>query len=137
MNSDAELRGLEQALVADHELVAAYLFGSFARGSARPDSDVDVAVLYTAQAAAAPRDYLQRLARLTQAAGRDVHLVELEGADSDLCRSIFERGRLLFDRSDGRLAALELRKLIDYADWEYGRRVIDSAIRRKLVAAGG
>ena len=32
-------------LAAQPDVLAAYLFGSYARGDARPDSDVDLAVL--------------------------------------------------------------------------------------------
>ena len=38
------LARLTQALVPRAEILEAYLFGSHARGQARPDSDVDVAV---------------------------------------------------------------------------------------------
>ena len=38
------VKHLSEALAAREEILEAYLFGSHARGKARPDSDVDVAV---------------------------------------------------------------------------------------------
>ncbi len=59
-------------------LVAAYLFGSAARGTAGPRSDIDVAVLYSATPPATieglPLDLEGRLERLL---GRPVQVVDL------------------------------------------------------------
>lgn len=41
----ARLRATAPEVLADEPVVVAYLFGSHARGEARPDSDVDVALL--------------------------------------------------------------------------------------------
>ena len=45
------LDALRRALEAESDVANAVLFGSRARGSARPDSDVDIAVELTAGAA--------------------------------------------------------------------------------------
>lgn len=45
---DSHLRAtLIEVLGSRDDVVAAYVFGSVARGQARPDSDVDVAALFT------------------------------------------------------------------------------------------
>ena len=134
MNADPVPSALSQALEADERIAAAVLFGSVARGSARPDSDLDLAVLYRDEAAraAAGEDLLGLLGRLGVAAGRVVHLVDLQAADPELARRILAEGRTLLDRSGGRLKALFAQRLIEYFDWQYAREVIDAGQARRL-----
>lgn len=97
-------RQLEQAirdqLARDPRgVVAAYLFGSQARGDARPDSDVDVAVLYgeapPRTLAGQPFDTEDELAG---ALGRPVQLVVLNTASPDLVHRVLRDGILVVDR---------------------------------------
>lgn len=130
---------LTRHLQDDRRIAAAVLFGSFARGTPRSDSDIDVAILPVDAAAGASlaAAYHTRLGELGTALARDVHLVDLESADPALRRTIFARGKLLFDRSAGALGRARARALIDYFDGEYMRRVIDGAQRRQLDNARG
>lgn len=78
-DSADRLRALAEAFAADPRVRFAYLFGSVAAGTARPDSDLDLAV------SVEPRGSLLDDARLhdapARAAGReDVDLVVLEDA---------------------------------------------------------
>lgn len=97
-------RQLEQAirdqLARDPRgVVAAYLYGSQARGDARPDSDVDVAVLYAEAPprtlAGQPFDIEDALAG---ALGRPVQLVVLNTAPPDLVHRVLRDGILVVDR---------------------------------------
>ncbi|HLX06943.1 MAG TPA: nucleotidyltransferase domain-containing protein, partial [Thermoanaerobaculia bacterium] len=45
---ESELRAFFAARAEAEGLAAAYLFGSVARGTSRPESDVDVGVLFSA-----------------------------------------------------------------------------------------
>ena len=74
---------------------AVYLFGSHADGSARPDSDLDLAVL-----AAAPLDPLDRWhaqEALAAEAGVDVDLVDLRSASTVMRAEVLRSGRVLLD----------------------------------------
>jgi len=139
MGEPHSVSALAAALEDESRLDAAILFGSAAAGALRPDSDVDVAVLYADDDArrSAESELLTLLGRLGLTVGRDVHLVDLENADPELRRSIFARGRALFDRSGGRLRRLLERTLREYFDWEYARAVIDAAQRRRLGVGRG
>ena len=134
MTTPSATADLATALQRDTRFVAAILFGSVAHGRARPDSDVDIAVLYADPAArnSVDHDFLTTLGQLGMAARRDVHLVDLEQADCGFRRRIFATGTTLFDRSDGRLRKLLASTLIEYFDWAYARSVIDMAQRRQL-----
>jgi len=81
------------------DLVTAWLFGSFGRGDARPDSDVDVAILYR-QAPAATFDALplrleEEVERLLR---RTTQVVVLNRASPDLRARVLRDGVLLLDR---------------------------------------
>jgi len=105
---------------ADAEgIAAAYLFGSFARGSARPDSDVDVGVLYVD----APPPGLEGLAfhleaDLERLLGHPVHLVVLNGAPVDLAQRVLRDGCLLLDRDHSRRVRFEVRTRQEFWDLE-------------------
>jgi predicted nucleotidyltransferase len=98
-------------------LAAAYLFGSWARGSARPDSDVDVGVLYVD----APPPGLEGLAfhleaELETLLGRPVHLAVLNRAPVDLAQRVLRDGCLLLDRDSSRRIRFEVRTRQEFWD---------------------
>ncbi len=78
------------------DVVAAYLFGSVARGTHGPGSDVDIAVLLERPP---PRTFeglpLDLEARLEKVLGRPVQLVVLNDAPPDLVHRVLRDGRLL------------------------------------------
>ncbi|MFW6067482.1 MAG: type VII toxin-antitoxin system MntA family adenylyltransferase antitoxin [Myxococcota bacterium] len=99
------------------DLVAAYLFGSVARGTARPNSDVDVAVLLARAPASklsaqpfALEDDLRALI------GRPVQIVVLNTAPADLAFRVLREGKLLLDRDPAARARFEVRTRNEYFD---------------------
>jgi predicted nucleotidyltransferase len=111
----AELRAL---LVAYPEPVAcAYLYGSTARGDAKPSSDVDIAVLYR-EAPAANLDGLgfDLAGVLERRLGRHVDLVVLNRAPPDLVHRILRDGVLLLDRDPSQRIAFEVKSRNEYFD---------------------
>lgn len=97
-----ELRGLLDARAEPEGILAAWLFGSVARETARPDSDVDVGVLYRE---APPRTLagvgkVFRLEEdLVEATGLPIQLVNLNQAPADLIVRVLRDGELLVDRA--------------------------------------
>jgi predicted nucleotidyltransferase len=96
-----DLAGIEQML---HEalaregrsILAAYLFGSTARGTARGHSDIDVAVLL----AETPHTLGERFgleSRLEERLRRILQVVILNGAPPDLVHRILRDGRLVLE----------------------------------------
>lgn len=106
-----ELAGCED------NLVAAYLFGSVARGEERPGSDVDVAVLLGPDASVSLDGLPFALEdRLTRALGRPVQVVVLNQAPPDLIHRVLRDGELLLDRDPSRRIAFEVRARNLYFD---------------------
>ncbi len=104
---------------ADHDLVAAYLYGSVARGEARPGSDVDLAVLGRGPGPKTYTDLRPRLAlegELEALLGRPVQLLSLEGAPADLVHEVLRDGRLVLERDRAARVAFEVRRRNEYFD---------------------
>lgn len=93
------LARLRARLRTEPSVELAVLFGSFARGSELPDSDVDVLVSLRQDGAAAAA----RLARrLSEAIGREAQVTRLEQAVRSplLLAEVTREGRVLVDRGD-------------------------------------
>jgi uncharacterized protein len=90
-------------------VVAVYLFGSMARGTAKADSDVDIAVLFSSAPPPrldGPRFDLE--GDLERALGRRVDFVVLNDAPVDLRIRVLRDGRLLLDRDPATRIAFEV-----------------------------
>ena len=116
---------LTDHLSPDVRILAAWLFGSRARGTERPDSDVDVGLLL---AGTGEMDLCLDLeAALTRALGLRVQVVALNRAPADLVRRVLRDGRLLVDRDPRARLAFEVRKRNEYFDmqpiWRQVRRL--------------
>ena len=99
------------------EIIAAYLFGSVARGTSGARSDVDVAVLYAATPPATfeglPLDLASRLEHLLK---RPVHVIVLNTAPADLVHRILRDGVLLLDRDPSARIRFEVQSRNEFFD---------------------
>ena len=114
-----------------HGAIAVYLFGSAARGDARPGSDVDIAVLFDAPPEATldgPRLTLE--GELEAALGLSVDLVSLNTAPPDLVHRVLRDGIIVFDDDRARRIRFEVARRNEYFDLEPIRR------RYRKTAAG-
>lgn len=85
-------------------LELAVVFGSVARGRARPTSDLDVAVVGDV-------DPLELAGRLSLATGREVDVVDVARASIPLLDAIVRDGIVVFERSPGAEARFRSRAL--------------------------
>jgi len=139
MTVEQSVDAARRVLEADERLTAALLFGSAAAGRARADSDLDIGVVCrdaTARRSLAA-DFVRLLGRVMAAAGRDVHLLDVEEVGPTTARQVFLHGRPLFDREPRRTADVLERTLVAYADGEYHRRLLAEALDARAEAADG
>ncbi len=121
-------------LLRDEGALAAWVFGSRAAGTARPDSDIDVAVLVEP---ALPLLRCERLARLLEAAlDSPVDLVDFLTAPLPLQARIVRTGELLFSDDEPRRVAQVVRVQSMWPDVQRSLREMDRAFLAR-VAAGG
>jgi predicted nucleotidyltransferase len=99
------------------DLVAVYLFGSTARGTATSRSDVDVAVLFAGPSPATVAGLrLDLEADLERRLGRPVQLVVLNHAPCDLVHRVLRDGILVLDRDPSARIRFEVRARNEYFD---------------------
>jgi predicted nucleotidyltransferase len=98
---------VRRALIALPGIDLALLFGSFARGDQRPDSDIDLAV------SGASVDPLQISAAVARATGRDVQVIRLHEASIPLLESIIDDAIVLLEGHAGAAATWRSRVLAD------------------------
>lgn len=128
--------GVDAAFTA-HGVAVAYLFGSRAEGTARPQSDHDVAVLFTRAEPAF--DATERLAAdLAAPLGTRVDVVDLARADLELRGRVAESGRLLFSADeaarvrfevDARIRWIEFRPVVEETTRSFLARVAREGLR--------
>jgi predicted nucleotidyltransferase len=116
---ESRLREFLAARAEQEGIAAAYLFGSMARGTAGPRSDVDVGILYSENPPLTLEGLgldlegdLEKLLRLP------VQLVVLNHASVDLVIRVLRDGKLLVDRDRSRRVQFEVRKRNEFWDLE-------------------
>jgi predicted nucleotidyltransferase len=112
----------------------ALLFGSFARGKTRADSDVDIAIL-PFDGAFSVSDELALQGQLVMACRREVHLVRIDGAATLLLWQIMRDAVLLLG-DPVYFSHLRTRAALDHADYapladraalQYARAVMEQS----------
>jgi len=122
MDTAAIEKKLREVLTAQADaegIAAAWLFGSVARGTARPDSDVDVGVLFRNTP---PLTFaglgLDLEGDLESALGLPVQLVVLNRAPVDLIVRVLRDGKLLVDLDRSRRIQFEVDSRNEFWDLE-------------------
>jgi len=123
---------IAKALGTFPEVTFAYLFGSRARGDARPDSDVDVAISVL-EGENTGRLWLMAMGALEQAlAPLKVDCILLNDAPPGLRFSVVRDGRIVLDRATDARMEFEVSTRRQYWDWEPRRRLHDEALLKRL-----
>jgi len=115
---DERLLSLREYLASQPDVVAVYVFGSVAQGRARPQSDVDIAVLLAADLDEETRfDRRLRLGgEVERIIGCLTDLVVLNDAPPLLQHQVLKHGRLIFERDRAARVEFEVRAGQIYAD---------------------
>ena len=116
------------------DLVAVYQFGSQVRGTARPASDVDLAIL---SAHPIPGVQIFHLAQeLAIRLHRDVDLVDLRSASTVMRMQVLTSGQCLDARNAQAKAEFEMYTYADYARLNEERRELVKGIKARGLVYG-
>lgn len=116
---ESQLREFLAANAEREGIAAAYLFGSVARGTARPGSDVDVGILYSEEPPATLEGLgLALEGDLEDLLKRAVQVVVLNRAPVDLVIRVLRDGKLLVDRERSKRVRFEVKSRFEFWDLE-------------------
>lgn len=110
----ASLEQIRQALVPFEDIDLAIVFGSLAKGTQRPDSDLDIAIQASRPLTAVQR--IELIDALAMALGRPVDLIDLKTAGQPVLNQIVKYGCRILG-SDEKMAGLIFRNIMDQADF--------------------
>lgn len=123
---------VRRALERHPDVLVAYLFGSMARGTSGPRSDVDVAVLVREDGDRLDRR-LALMSDLAEATGAGrVDVVVLNEAPVALAYRVLRDGRLLISRDDRARVEHRVQTIDRYIDMEPFRRTQEEGLRHRL-----
>ncbi len=112
-----EDRAIEILAATDTRLLAAYFFGSGARGTLSATSDIDIGILLNTKTEGRLQDLRFSLeGQLESALGRRVQVVDLHQAPVDLIHRVLRDGRLLLDRDRSARIRFEVQARNTYFD---------------------
>ncbi|MFB6294300.1 MAG: nucleotidyltransferase domain-containing protein [Candidatus Nanohaloarchaea archaeon] len=128
------IREAASAVLPEYDVVAAYLYGSFARGDANADSDVDVALYFADYDI---RKLLEVGRRLREAAGidRELDVRALNRGTPRFRFTVIQEGSVIYESDRTRRADVEERIEREYRDTR--PLVHDHWATRREVVAGG
>jgi uncharacterized protein len=131
------LDAIARALSPLDEVQAALLFGSRATGRARPDSDVDVAVLLSPDSKADGLGLRRLVGALTDEIAADrLDVVILNGAPPALAFQVLKHGVVAFERDARPLHRFRVRTYGAHADYEPVERFFREVTKRRALGGG-
>jgi len=116
------------------DVAAVYIYGSYAKGKPRLDSDVDVAVLlkdYDPDTEQAKKNlYMTELSRLTRMV---IHPVILNSASEALLKQILEKGHCIQVNDPKALSRFKMTAIARIAEYGYYQRIFQRGVIRQIM----
>ena len=131
MLNEEQISRIVKLLDGRFGLDALLLFGSEATGSARQDSDIDLAALFRRMPAAI--DLLDAEDEVADIVGREVDLVDLAGVSPILAMQVQQTGLCVFGADSSALADFQAALPGRYEDLKRVRAEAESALVRRVV----
>ena len=120
--SNSMVERLQKFFTEENNIRLAFLMGSFAKGTARKDSDVDVAVLFDQHPAS--REIFELKDSLTVLLKKEIDLIVLNNAGPVIRMQALKTGILLYKTPDS-YEDFFTRTINEYDDLKYFRKSIE------------
>ncbi|WP_242863272.1 type VII toxin-antitoxin system MntA family adenylyltransferase antitoxin [Caloranaerobacter ferrireducens] len=109
------LEKCKEVLLNNPQIIFAYVFGSYARGTSDENSDIDIAI-YLNDKEMSAKDYLDLKIRLESICKRKVDLIILNESPPLLKYEVYLDGILLFTRDEIAESNFKVHTLFEYED---------------------
>jgi len=115
------------------EVIAVYLFGSYAYGKSKPFSDIDIGIIIDESFLHRPIDYRDRyLVQLSKILRKDIHPVILNYAGEELHRQIFSKGKCILINNSKKLTEYKMIMYAKIAEFGYYKSIIQEGFTKKI-----
>jgi len=126
------LKNLEKGLRKNPDIIFAYVFGSYGKGEIHPLSDVDIAI-YLKENMDFFEKKLEILDKVIKLLGtEEIDLIILNVAPGYMVREIINTGKLLFSKDENLRVEFILRKLKEYFETAYLRKISESCLLERI-----
>jgi predicted nucleotidyltransferase len=116
------------------DIAAVFLFGSHATGKDRPDSDVDIAILFQTLPPDVIRDLVDTLmVDLSRLLKKDIHPVILNHAGEELLAQVFKKGKCTVVNDQRKLAVFRMAAFAKIFDFAYYRGVMQAGLIKSVM----
>ena len=116
------------------DIIAVYLFGSYASGKERSYSDIDLAILFDSRDRVMINRRLDKyLIDLSRILRKDIHLTAMNFASEELLKQIFKKGHCLIVNDSKKLACFTMTAYSKIVNFHYYRGQFQAGIVRKVM----
>lgn len=127
-----EIEKIKSALKDEKDVLFVYLFGSYARKTTSPLSDIDIAVHLKKGADLSERK-IEMLTLISKTIKNDkIDLVILNEASPSIIHSVIKTGILLFSRDEEKRISFITKNLKEFLDMEYHRKKFWEAMKKRI-----
>jgi uncharacterized protein len=134
VNMNQMIQKISDYFSSKPEVVAVYLFGSYARDRQYLTSDVDIGILFetglSEKFSEKTVEYSKDLARITR---KDIHPVVMNHAGEFLAKQIFSKGRCIHQKNKSLVSEYQMKMYSMIADFEYYQHIISLGFIRKVM----
>jgi len=115
------------------EVIAVYLFGSYAKGRQERDSDIDLAILLNRDDRPRQNELRrQYIVALSHILRKDLHIVIISSIDEGMLAQIFKYGQCIINHNPHVLAHFKMVAYAMIADFGYHKNLMKKGFIRRL-----
>ena len=115
-------------------VIAVYIFGSHASGTPRPDSDIDLAILFTHQGLTDAQHICERvMVDLGRSTRRVVHPIILNTASEALLCQILQKGHCVYTADTNTHLEFRMRSIAMIADFGFYRKPLQAGFIKSII----
>ena len=116
------------------EIIAVYLFGSYAKGKEHHSSDIDIGLLFDARDPVLLKKEMDTvMLDLSRILRKDIHPVILNLAGEELLRQVFMKGKCILVRDSKKLAYYKMTAFSRIVDFAYYKNQMQTGLIRNIM----